>query len=203
MKKEVFGMRISKWLCGVCLAVLVVLGMGMRTDAALLDASGIYEYEENSDGTVSITGYKGTAEMVTVPSEIDGKAVSSIRGFDGHEEIKHVIISEGIVNLEYVNFTSGVFEGCKNLKIVSLPRTMRVIGAYAFYRCDMLENIILPDNLCSIGEYAFFGCSLLKKVIIPDSVNYIGNMAFEAFSKILICANPNSCAKTYADHNFI
>ena len=43
------------------------------------------------------------------------------------------------------------------------------IGSYAFLDCSLLEEVSLPESLKEIGASAFDGCSGLKKV------NYIGN----------------------------
>ena len=39
---------------------------------------GDYEYRELNDGTVEITKYTGSASTLTIPSEINGKTVTSI-----------------------------------------------------------------------------------------------------------------------------
>ncbi len=43
-------------------------------------SSGDYQYTELEDGTVEIATYVGGAKEVTIPSTLDGKAVTSIGG---------------------------------------------------------------------------------------------------------------------------
>lgn len=186
-------MRISKWLFGVCLSVLVVMGMGMRTDATLLDASGVYEYEENSDGTVTITKYSGSDETIVVPSKMDGKAVKVIgkSAFHYCDTIKHVVISEGIVELEN-SLYFGSFGNCYNLKSVSLPNTLKAIGGKAFDSCRSLKTINLPDGLICIGERAFHYCDGLESIVFPESLQSIGKYAFETCSALFKVTIPGN-----------
>ena len=59
-----------------------------------------------------------------------------------------------------------------------LPKSVRVIGKYAFMSTRNLKNILLHEGLEEIEECAFF-CSGLEKVILPDSVKIIGENAFD------------------------
>lgn len=158
------------------------------------DASNLFKYGENEDGTLTIYGYDGTDETVVFPSEIAGKKVSRIV-CAYNKNTKYVIISEGIINLEHT------FNGCENLETVSLPSTLKTIGSCTFSCCYNLSNITLPEGLTSIGDYAFEGCNSIEKLVIPDSVTdieensfYIGNNEY-----IPIYGNPNSYIKTYAN----
>ena len=70
------------------------------------------------------------------------------------------------------------FAGAKNLILVDLPYTVRVIGEFAFVSCSGLKSIEFPDGLREIGACAFDGCSSLTEVTIPDSVSVIREGAF-------------------------
>ena len=50
---------------------------------------------------------------------------------------------------------ASAFESCTNLKIVQLPKDLRVIKNWIFYRCTNLKTINLKEG-CSIGEDAFY-----------------------------------------------
>lgn len=112
-----------------------------------------YQYKELEDGTLEITKYVGTATELEIPSEIEGKQVTSIG--DGY-----------------------VFYGCNNLNSVSIPEGVVSIGDYSFYGCYNLTSVMLPEGVASIGNGSFVGCSKLTSVKIPESVMSIGGDAF-------------------------
>ena len=88
-----------KWIFGICLAVVVCLGVNnVMAEETEIDTS-VFEYEENEDGTITITDYNGTDEIVVIPSEIDGKRVISIKRFF-KLSVKRVIIQEGITEIK-------------------------------------------------------------------------------------------------------
>ena len=62
---------------------------------------------------------------------------------------------------------SGVFFGCRNLRAIVLPNTVRRIADYAFYNCSALETINVPDSLAVVGYRAFGGTTNLPEVGAP------------------------------------
>ncbi|GMH90200.1 hypothetical protein TL16_g11694 [Triparma laevis f. inornata] len=85
------------------------------------------------------------------------------------------------VNLVVVNIPEGIesisiaaFRGCQSLTTVSFPKTLRLIGGWAFGDCSSLENVdLLHTNLQELGNYAFSECPELKLMTIPDSLQTI------------------------------
>ena len=79
---------------------------------------------------------------VIVPSEIDGKKVTSIaRSCFRQEGIETVTIPEGVTTIG-----EQAFYDCKSLKTVKLPESLKAIEDWAFYGSG-LESIVLPKNL--------------------------------------------------------
>lgn len=197
-----------KWIFGICLAVVVCLGVNnVMAGETEIDTS-VFEYEENEDGTITITDYNGTDEIVVIPSEIDGKSVASIdyHAFYNCTVLKHIIISEGVTDiLGDHDCYYGAFNSCENLETVSLPSTLKSIGNGAFDGCRSLTGITIPSGVTSIGKWAFFGCVSLKNLTIPDSVTQIGEEAFDLSydSRIpIIYGNPDAYIKTYCDADY-
>lgn len=61
---------------------------------------------------------------------------------------------------------------------VTVPDTVRQIGADAFADCGTIEKVILPDSVQIIGEGAFAGCGSLKEIEGGGSVREIRDRAF-------------------------
>lgn len=82
-------------------------------------------YSRNSSG-VAIELYRGSAEVVVVPSKIDGVPVVSI-GFDA-------------------------FGGCVSLKELRLPACLRSISWQALNGCANLQIVYMPETLLADDE---------------------------------------------------
>jgi hypothetical protein len=104
-----------------------------------------------NNGTITITGYTGSASDVTIPDTIDGLPVTSIG--------------------------DGAFYG-SYLNIVLIGNNVTNIGDYAFAYCPYLTEVAIGTNVTSIGDYAFAYCSYLTEAVIPNSVTSIGDYAY-------------------------
>lgn len=73
--------------------------------------------------------------------------------------------------------STSIFEGCYDLKNVTLPANMTVIPNSMFRYCYSLASVELPSGLVTIGTYAFAETGLVS-VTIPSSVKTIETNAF-------------------------
>lgn len=96
------------------------------------------------------------------------------------DQIKEVVIYGPQDELKSCIFSIGryAFSGCKNLKKISIPVSVEIIGLAAFSGSG-IESIHLPANLKTISTAAFSGCTNLKSVEFPAGLTKIENMAFE------------------------
>ena len=76
------------------------------------------------------------------------------------------------------SISSYAFSGCKNLKKISIPVSVEIIGLAAFSDSG-IESIHLPANLKTISTAAFSGCTNLKSVEFPEALTKIESRAFE------------------------
>jgi hypothetical protein len=70
---------------------------------------------------------------------------------------------------------SWAFEGCVNLKTVTLPEGIEAFEKYEVFKdCTALESINIPASLTNLGHKAFKGCTALKNINIdPANPAYV------------------------------
>ena len=107
------------------------------------DEGTAFTYVKNSDGTIRITSYTGKRRYVTVPSEIEGEAVTEIG--------------------------ENAFENNRRARSITLPDTLKNIRTRAFYNCTYIRSVDIPDSVSEIGDEAFSGCVRLGAVDVSDS----------------------------------
>jgi hypothetical protein len=129
--------------------ILSALILASAFQTALGQQSGDWWYSvENNQAT--ITSYSGSGGAVTIPSVVNGIPVV---GFG--------IASGGI----------GVFNSAGKGPLVtsiSIPNSVKTIGAYAFKNCNNLVSVNIPSSVLSVGQDAFYGCTSLTGLTMPD-----------------------------------
>ena len=94
--------------------------------------------------------------------EKDGKAAVT----DADKNITEVIIPCEINNIPIVNIKKKAFLGCKQLRSISLPETVKNVGEWAFAFCDSLSEVKLASNRAVFGQGAFKNDARLEKLWI-------------------------------------
>ena len=92
------------------------------------------------------------------------------------------------------------FKGCKNLVSVTLPSSVKTIGASAFYTCYKLTTFDF-EGIESIGASAFYACNNIASIDLPKSVVSVGSKAFFYNTK-LTSATIHSPHADVADNAF-
>lgn len=128
-------------------------------------------YEKVSATIPSAVTYNGKQYTVT---EIGNNTFRwSQDGYTGgYDELTSVSIPASVKTIG-----ASAFNECKNLQSVSLSEGLETIGESAFANCKSLTSVALPKGLESIGEGAFHNCSGLNSV--TGSVANIGTSAFQ------------------------
>ncbi len=186
---------------------------------------GNYQYQVQQDGTVMITKYydDGTTSIV-IPSEIDGKKVTSMgeSAFFECENLTNIVIPNSVKCIE-----KNAFSGCYSLTGITIPDSVTTIGNSAFSRCYKLEDIQISDATYDIGWEAFSATAWLSAAFdnddpyiilnhvlievkgdksitnftIPDSVTSIAGAAFRGFNNLTTVTIPDS-VKYIGDYAF-
>lgn len=86
--------------------------------------------------------------------------------------VRKVVIEEGVTTVGGQAFTY-----FKNMKEVTLPSTIKVIGRYAF-QTTSIQSISLPSGLERIEQGAFAACKNLTSITIPNSVYDLETFTF-------------------------
>ena len=131
----------------------------VQTLTVLPDSDFIYVV--NEDGTLTITGYRGTEVDLEIPSVINEMTVTIIgaEAFMGNTELRSVII----------------------------PETVILIDSQAFAGCTALEEITIPASVESIGDGAFSDCPVLIKVDFMGKVPELPEDVFSGSENVVIC----------------
>ncbi len=172
--KKILAISMCAALVGSTAVTLPVFVPESTITASAAETSGNYEYEINSDDTVTITKYNGTAKTLLLPSYLDGKKVTSIKGyaFNGSSVVTVTIPST------YTSIPGYSFYGASKMETINLPSSITGIGRYAFEFCTSLKTINSTGSVKTIGMGAFYGCTALDKFPFNDGVRTIGKNAF-------------------------
>lgn len=161
-------------------------------------SAGNYSVALNDDSTgVVITAYNGSGSEVAIPLSLEGLPVKAIgkEAFRNKTTITKLIIPRGVTEIG-----DGAFQGCRNMVSVTLPDTLKKIGARAFdssglttvsipagctdlgegifANCTGLKTMVLPRDIANIPANMFLGCEALNPVTIPGTIKSIGSKAF-------------------------
>lgn len=146
--------------------------------------------------TVTSIGNKAFAETAWLDSQPTGPVYINdmLYVLKTSDETTSVEIRPGTVSIcDYAFF------GCPSLTSVTIPNTVRNIGARAFYGCRGLNSITLPDSITELSSGLFSNCSGLTSIVIPDSVISIAAKAFEKCVNLRTVEIPSSVKSINTD----
>ena len=105
-----------------------------------------------NDSFYIVTGYYGNATEYTIPAIYDG--------------------------LRVIGIQSNAFRNNTNLKKITIPSNIEVIGASAFAGCTALTEIVIPESVTKIEESTFSDCTSLREIRIHGKIKTVGSNAF-------------------------
>ena len=173
---------MKKWILIIFVLLSVTISLFSQTAP---ESHFIVTLTKDNAGAI-ITRYRGPERIVIIPDTIQGMPVREIgeRAFTGNTDIEGVMIPEGVIRINGSPVTDahrpyiGAFSDCKRLYLITMPRTLRLIGYGTFANCTALRSIDIPEGVTEIQEYIFLRCENLDSVTLPSTLTKIGNNAF-------------------------
>lgn len=152
--------KILILIFSVALCVTLAACSNVPTDSnePMDAASDEYQFEVNSDNTVTITKYTGEGGDVKIPAEIDEKKVTAIGNtfketgaFQNCTTLTSVIIPDGVTEIQ-----DNAFQGCTSLKTVTIPASVTLLRNCAFDACPNLKSIYFEGEAPQTGNYVLY-----------------------------------------------
>lgn len=107
-------------------------------------------------------------------------------------------IPTGYFGVPMVAIDDEAFMNSATLSEISIPSTVKTIGASAFNGCVSLNNILLAEGIKEIGSKAFANCASLTEITLPSSIALIADDVFEGCIGLKVRAVEGSYAYTWA-----
>ncbi len=99
-----------------------------------------------------------------------------LRLYKGFEE--KVIVPDDVLEIG-----DEAFKGQKDIKTITLPKSVKIIGKKAFFDCVRMTSII-AEGVTVVDDHAFANCKKLTTVKLGDNVKRIGLGAFHSCSSL-------------------
>ena len=146
----------------------------------------LYSTSENSDGTVSISGFKSSTpssykdNVWALPTKIGGKTVTSVFGFAGKSISSKLIISPTIKTIDGNAFVSN------SILALALPDSVTSIGSTAFAG-NSISSLNVPGSVETISSYAFISNNI-SEIKLNEGIKELGSQCFSnnAFKNLKI-----------------
>ena len=143
--------------------------------------TGTFTYEYIDSASVRVVAYDGMIELhdLVIPAVMNDKAVVEIAddAFDYCSNLRSVTVPASVKVIG-----KNAFAFCGKLAYAYIPASLSTLGSSAFAFCDSLEKVVFtnPESaaLKTISSSAFHGCVSLAEINLPATVTEIGTGAF-------------------------
>lgn len=157
-----------------------------------------FSFTSDGDG-MRIDSYNGSATVVVVPAQVDGKPVVSVAygvfGGAVDSKVQAVRFPDTVTRL------TGTFSLNKNIEIV-VCKGLEVCGDMAFGQCPKLRTVVFGDALTTLESNSIVVCESLEELYLSPNVTNI-SWCFDNCPKLTIVGQSGSYAEQYAKENNI
>ena len=179
-----FRVKVSVLIClfalllAACVCALGFYGVERYTETATGFLCDGVEYsfingDKSAQGTLSVTGYRGSNNKVRIPQRVGGYRVVRVGdgAFNGNSQLTEISFDEE------VSIGADAFYNCHQLSEVNFEKVIS-IGADAF--CNTGVSEVNSSALTYVGARAFQNCNSLRSVYIggEGASLYLGDNAF-------------------------
>lgn len=158
MKKE--HLLIIALACG-SLPSMAAIGSGSSSSTKNVTIDSLQWTLVDSTQTATLYRYDKKGDTAVIPETVEygGKSYQ-------------------VVAIAAPDYSRVFYDTNKNIKHVSLPKTLHIVGDNAFSNCTNLKEINLNENVDSIGHHAFYNCTSLKSITVPSKIKVLGEYCF-------------------------
>lgn len=147
------------------------------------------EPTETENGTAevifSLEANKNLVGEVTIPATVTNQRMTyNIIAIDKNSFLEAKGIERITLPDTIKTIGADAFVNCSSLTSINIPSGVSRIEDSTFHGCDNLNSIMLPDGLFYIGGRAFYNCKSLSDINLPDRLTYIGENAFYDCNKL-------------------
>ena len=128
--------------------------------------------------------FNGCSSLVSIDMEAGGDRFASEDGVLYTRDMSTLVRAPGKIGKDVrirdgvETIGNGAFQGCEDMRSVTMGPSVRKVSDDAFKGCISLETVSFGPSVESIGKYAFMGCVMLEVVMVPDSARSMGTWAF-------------------------
>ena len=160
-----------------------------------------YTYDESSStpGRRTVNGTTAPWDDEVFGRVIVEEGITSIgkRAFYNHKDLKYAVLPDSLLYIEAYAFDTTALEK------ITIPGSVRRIGANAFDYCLKLKNVTLPESIEIIEGRAFVNCTRLEHVNLPASLHTIEYEAFDECGNAVFTVEKGSYAEEYCNKNML
>ncbi len=175
----------------------------LRDPYSVSEVKKNWQYASLPDGTMMLTGYKGSDSVVQIPPRVGKCPVTALDSWlmgerdnpekkQRRQRIRNVFIPEGITSIG-----AYAFYDCPNLEEVEVPASVTAVGCDVFSECPKMnsngwiqrghvlfacsrkdEEIVVPDTVTVLAAEAFRS-GRNRRVVLHDNIRHIGKGLFQ------------------------
>ena len=162
-------------------SVTIPASMKLVGERAFQSCTALATVSFTAGGTEALVlGYQSFAYTAMTTVKIPART-ASINGYAFSGSGLATVTFEDGSKLSYIG--DGAFSQTK-LTVVTLPLSVREMGASVFASCKELTVVTLPEGLISTGEKLFENDTALVTVNLPSTLQKLGNYAFQNCSAL-------------------
>lgn len=142
----------------------------------LLGKESLPDNEVETDGSQDLPAEDSSQDDSIVDSGVCGSDVSWTLSKDGELTLE----GSGKTYNYYSKSSAPWYDEKDEIKEVIIDEGISSIGNQLFRNLDKIEEVDIPESVDTIGKNAFIGCSSLESVSITNTIKEIGENSFQS-----------------------